>query len=133
MGATIRVIVDAQQALESLDKASTKIPENLKRQLGKLADDSKKAWQEGTPEGKTKRLRGGEEAEVTDLSINFINEVYYYKFVDDGHYTPRGWHTKHGYRPAKRRSFVEGREMTKKATEFIEGHADPYLSDILDF
>lgn len=133
MGARIVVTFQGlEETIGRLDAIEEKAGQNLIKQTAKLADDGKTAWKEGTPEGKTGRLRGEEDAQAADLSITFTSPTYYYKFVDEGHDTPRGWRTKHGYRLAKRRSHVKGREMTQKLVDWLSQNTTRYLSKFLD-
>lgn len=132
MGA--KVIIEWQgldNAIARLTEIEEKAPESLATQVRELAKDTEQTWREATPR-KTGRLQGADEAKPDGLSFTLNNSTRYYKFRDEGHWTPRGWRTKHGYRPAKRRSHVEGAFMTDKAVEFIEQNAEEYLSKFLD-
>lgn len=120
-----------QEALERLDEMEERAPENLQTHLHAFGEDVEQAWRDNTPR-RTGRLQGGDMVELDGLTLTLNNDVYYYKFLDEGHMTPRGWHTRHGYRPAKRRSHVEGREITAKTTEFIEENLADALSTFLD-
>lgn len=120
-----------QEALERLDSMEERAPESLQSRLHAFGEDVEQVWRDNTPR-RTGKLQGGDSVEPDGLSLTLNNDVYYFDFVDKGHWTPRGWHTRHGYRPAKRRSHVEGREITTKTTEFIEGHLADALSTFLD-
>lgn len=133
MGA--RIVIQFQgveETIQRITEIEEKVQQNLITETKQIADDGKTAWKEATPEGKTGRLRGKEEAQAADLSATFTSPTYYYKFVDAGHNTPAGWRTKHGYRPAKRRSHVKGREMTKQLVEWLRQNMTRYLSKFLD-
>jgi hypothetical protein len=52
--------------------------------------------------------------------------------VDEGHKTPEGWQRPWGFQVAKKRSFVKGREMTKKLTDWLRQNMPQYLSKFLD-
>jgi hypothetical protein len=121
-----------EEVIGNLTRIEEQGQKNLIKLTAELANDTEKAWKAGTPEGKTKRLRGEERAEPSGMSFTLISPTFYYKFVDEGHNTPLGWKTKHGWRPAKRRSHVAGRDMTPKAVEFIRQNIRPYLVRFLD-
>jgi hypothetical protein len=131
----IKVIIEWQgldTVISNLSDIQVKAPKNLERQMASLAGATEDNWKENTPKGKTGRLRGGDVAEPDGLSFTLRNSVQYYKFVDEGHNTPKGWRTKHGYRLAKRRSHVAGREITSKTVQFIEQNLLKYLSKFLE-
>jgi hypothetical protein len=137
MGA--RVVVTFQgieETISRLTQIEEKAGQNLIKQMNAVSDDGKTAWKQGTPEGKTKRLRGEENATPSGLSITFTSPTRYYRWVDEGHDTPKGWRrrTKHGivYREAKRRSHVKGREMTQKLVDWLRQNMTRYLSKFLD-
>jgi hypothetical protein len=132
MGA--RVTIEWQgldAAISRLTAIEEKIPQNLERQVAVLAKDTEQEWKQSTPR-RTGKLQEGDIAEPDGLSFTLKNSVYYYPFVDEGHNTPRGWRTKHGYRLAKRRSHVAGREMTSKTIQFVLQNINGYLSKFLD-
>ncbi len=121
-----------EQVLSNLTKIEEQAERKLEQQTKELASATEQAWKSATPE-RTGRLRAGDTSEVTGLSFTLKNSVHYYPFVDEGHMTPAGWRTRHGYRRAKRRSHVEGRDITPKAIEFIQQNIVEYLSKFLDF
>lgn len=128
----VTVTVDGvEQVLSNLTRIGEQSEQNLVKLTKNLADDGKAAWKEGTPR-RTGRLQGEETAEASGLSITYSSPTRYYDWVDAGHYTPRGWRTKHGYRPAKRRSHVAGREMTPKLIDWLTQNTPEYLSRFLD-
>lgn len=132
MGA--RVIIQWQgldAALSRLSEIEEKVPQNIERQVTALAEATEQEWKQNTPR-RTGKLQDADKAEPDGMSFTLNNSVYYYKFVDEGHNTPRGWRTKHGYRPAKRRSHVAGREMTSKTIQFVLQRMNDYLSKFLD-
>lgn len=132
MGARVTITWNGiEEVISNLTTIEEKGQENLIKQTAKLADATKQTWKDNTHR-RSGRLQDAEEAPVEGLSFTLNNSVYYYDWVNDGHNTPRGWHTRHGYRPAKRRSHVEGQEMTQKAVEFIEDNIEEYLSKFLD-
>ncbi len=133
MGA--RVVIEWQgieTVISNLSRIEEIAPQNLEKQMAALAKDTEQEWKRVTPRGKTGRLQGADVAEPDGLSFTLKNATKYYPFVDEGHWTPRGWRTKHGYRPAKRRSRVAGREMTSKTVQFILQNINDYLSKFLD-
>ncbi len=129
-----RVIIEIQglqEVLDTLTEIEAKGSENLVKQTKLLASDTEQVWQQNT-HMRTGRLRGGDIAEAMGLSFTLKNATYYYDWVNDGHWTLRGWRTKRGYRLAKRRSHVKGQEMTQKAVEFVRQNILEYLSKFLD-
>ncbi len=133
MGAKVVIVLEGlDEVLNRLDEIGKKAGENLQMITKDFGEAIQEEWQEVTPRGKTGRLQGGDKADAHGLSITLENDVFYYKFLDEGHRTPAGWHTKHGYRPAKRRSQVEGRLMTERVTKFIEENIEDRYSKFLD-
>jgi hypothetical protein len=133
MGIKVTITWDGlDTVISNLSDIEETAPKNLERQVESLASATEDNWKENTPKGKTGKLQGGDVAEPDGLSFTLRNAVKYYKFVDEGHQTPKGWHTKHGYRLAKRRSHVAGREITSKTVEFIEQNLEKYLSKFLE-
>ena len=129
-----RVIIEIQglqQVLDNLTTIETKGEENLVKLTKTLANDTERAWQQATHR-RTGRLQSGDVAEAMGLSFTLKNATYYYDWVNDGHWTPRGWRTKRGYRLAKRRTHVEGQEMTQKAMMFVQQNILEYLSKFLN-
>ena len=120
-----------EQVIGNLTSIEQKGQENIKSITRQLAKDTETMWKQATPQ-RTGRLQGGSSAPSEGMSFELLNSVHYYPFVDEGHMTPAGWRTKRGYRPAKRRSHVEGKHMTDKAVEFIEQNLEPRLSKFLD-
>ena len=132
MGVRVTVTIDGvDEVIARLDEIGAKAQENLAGITKELASDTEAAWKEATP-ARTGRLRGEEHSVVSGLSFTLNSPTYYYGFRDTGHWTPRGWRTKHGYRPAKRRSHVEGAFMTDKAVEFVKENIEERLSHFLD-
>lgn len=132
MGA--RVIIQWQgldAAISRLSEIEEKAPQNLERQVSALATATEQEWKQNTPR-RTGKLQEGDKVEPDGLSFTLNNSTRYYPFVDTGHWTPKGWRTKHGYRPAKRRSHVAGREMTSKTIQFVLQRMNDYLSKFLD-
>lgn len=122
---------------EGLDEAIShfaQIPDqsraNLIKKTASFSKTAETAWKGVTPV-RSGRLQGGDVADASDLTITFMNGVYYYVFRDQGHMTPRGWHTAHGYRLAKRRSHVGGAFMTDRLVEYIESNIGEALSSFL--
>ena len=131
----IKVVIQWQgleQAISTLLRIEEMAPRQIERQVAALAKDTEKYWRQVTPRGKTGRLQGGDVAEPDGLSFTLRNTTRYYPFVDTGHMTARGWRTSRGYRFAKRRSHVQGREMTSKTVRFIVENINNYLSKFLD-
>lgn len=132
---TVRVTVSidgVEQVLSNLTTIGEKAEENLVKLTADLAHDTETEWKAVTHR-RSGRLQDADQTHPEGLMFTLNNATRYYDWVNDGHNTPRGWHTKHGYRPAKRRSHVAGQEMTQKGIEFIEQNIDPYLSKFLDF
>lgn len=132
MGA--RVIIQWQgldAALSRLSEIEKKAPQNIERQVSALAKATEQEWKQNTPR-RSGRLQEGDNAEPDGLSFTLNNATRYYDWVDTGHMTPKGWRTKRGYRLAKRRSRVAGREMTSKTIQFITQNINSYLSKFLD-
>lgn len=119
------------EVLSNLTDIGKQAPDRLQKQVQALAEDTETAWKDDTPR-RTGRMQEADRTDVAGLSFTLNNDTYYYDFVDKGHWTPRGWRTKHGYRPAKHRSHVEGREFTAVAIEFIKDNIEEYLSKFLD-
>lgn len=133
MGA--RVVIQwegLEQTISRLTQIEEKGQQNLQTLTKDLGDDTETAWKQATPKGKTKQLSEGDKATPAELSFTLNNSVHYYKFVDEGHKTPLKWRTKHGFRYAKKQSYVKGREMTKAAVQFITDNITKYLSKFLD-
>jgi hypothetical protein len=118
--------------IEYLTSIGEKAPVGIEKQAGLLARDAKGVWQGGTPQ-RSGHLRSGDTAQIEGMSFTLNNAVRYYDWVNDGHNTPAGFRTRRGYRPAKRRSHVAGREMTQKAVQFIQENAVGYISKFLDY
>lgn len=141
MGVRVTITWDGiEEAVSRLGTISERGQQNLVKLTKQLSDDGTTAWKEATPEGKTKQLRGGEKGEPAELSVTFSSPTYYYKFVDEGHYTPKGWrrlrkvHDREVmvYVKAKHRSHVAGREMTPKLVDWLKTNTPEYLSKFLD-
>jgi hypothetical protein len=126
------VMEGVQETISRLNQIEEKAGANLVSIAGQLSDDGKTAWKEGTPQGKTGRLRGEEDAMHAGLSVSFTSPTRYYGWVDKGHNTPAGWRRPWGYQVAKRRSFVKGREMTEKLVTWLRENMTQYLSKFLD-
>jgi hypothetical protein len=132
MGARVIIEWDGlEQVISNLADLGEKAPQNLEHQMAELASATEDAWKESTPR-RTGRLQEADIVETGGMSFTLNNATRYYDWVDRGHMTPAGWRTRHGYRPAKRRSHVEGQEMTDKAVQFIEENIEDYLSKFLD-
>ena len=114
--------------LEALEKIA---PENIEKQMARLAKATEVEWRGATPK-RTGKLQSGDKVQPDGFEFTLENPVHYYKFVDEGHMTPAGWRTRRGYRPAKRRSHVAGRDITKTALNFVEQNILDYLSKFLD-
>lgn len=133
MGITVSIEIDGvETVLGNLDKIEASAQDNVSKQLSALTRDATDYWEENTPK-RTGRLAGGDTGEATDLTATFSNGVYYYKWVNvPGHMTPAGWHTRHGYRPAHRRSHVPGKPMTETLIQFLVDNILTYLSKFLE-
>jgi hypothetical protein len=121
-----------QETISRLNQIEEKAEQNLVSIAGQISDDGESAWKDATPEGKTGRLRSEEKAVPAGLSVSYTSPTEYYKFVDEGHNTARGWQRPWGYQKAKKRSFVKGREMTKQLVEWLRQNMFRYLSKFLD-
>lgn len=132
MGAKIVVELEGlDRVLNNLGSIGEEAVAGIEKQTAQLAADTQVAWRNATP-SRTGRLRAGDTAESGGMQFSLLNGVVYYPFSDEGHMTPKGWHTRKGFRPAKRRSHVSGHMMTEKAVEFIEENILTYLSKFLD-
>lgn len=132
MGARVSVVFEGlDTVLNNLTRIEEKAPQNLQTQIERLARDTEQAWRQATPR-RTGRLQSEESAQTVRFGFTLNNSTRYYDWLSDGHWTPRGWRTRRGFRRAKRRSFVEGRHMTEKAMEFITRNILEYLSKFLD-
>lgn len=132
MGARVTITIDGvDEVIQNLTNIGERSEKNLVELAAELARDTEDAWKAATPR-RTGRLQEADVAKPDGLSFTLNNDVFYYKFLDTGHWTPRGWRTRHGFRPAKRRSHVEGRQMTEKAVQFVEENITDYLSRFLD-
>jgi hypothetical protein len=120
-----------QQMISNLAAIEEKAPQNIGKQVATLAKDTEQFWRQATPR-RTGQLQGADKAEPSGLSFTLNNATRYYDWVSEGHRTPSGWRTKRGYRPAKRRSYVKGQEMTSKTVQFVEQNIEKYLSKFLD-
>jgi hypothetical protein len=132
MGVVVKVTIEGdEEVLARLKEIQEKARENLVKLTADFAKDTEADWQEVTPR-RSGRLQEADVTVPAGLSFTMENDVYYYPFVDTGHRTPAGWRTKHGYRPAKHRSYVEGRLMTERAVDYIEENLTEKLSHFLD-
>lgn len=130
----VKVVIEwtgMDTVISNLSDIGEKAPKNLEKQVESLAGATEDVWREVTPH-RTGKLRDADIAEPDGLSFTMKNVTKYYIFVDAGHQTPRGWNTRHGYRAAKKRSHVEGREMTSQAIQFIKENLSEYLSKFLE-
>lgn len=126
MGARIVVTFQGiEETIQRITEIEEKAQQNIITEMKQISDDGKTDWKENTPEGKTGRLRGDEDATPADLSITFTSPTYYYKFVDEGHRI-----RKRGGGYAKRR--VKGRYMTKALVDWLRQNMTRYLSKFLD-
>lgn len=132
MPTSVTIVWDGlEQTLNRLTEIKERAAENLQTQTEKLAKDTGGTWKQNTPR-KTGRTQEEERVEAAGLTFTLNNSTYYYDWLNDGHMTPRGWHRKRGYRLAKHRSHVEGRQMTEKTLEFVVDNIEEYLSKFLD-
>lgn len=132
MGAKVIITIEGlDEVLNRLDEIGKKAGENVQQITQQFARDSEQFMQEVTPV-RTGRLRQGDKAEAQGLSFTLQNGEKYYPFVSDGHMTPAGWHTRRGYRPAKRRSHVAGKHITEQTVQYIEENIEDRYSRFLD-
>jgi hypothetical protein len=132
MGYTVRIEWEGlDNAISRFQGMGEQLNSNLEKQAEALAKGGNDAWDAVTPV-RSGRLKGGNRGEAGGLTVTFSNATRYYVWVNDGHNTPAGWHTRHGYRPAKRRSHVGGKFMTQKLVEWLEGNIGEYLQKALD-
>lgn len=132
MGARVTITIDGiDEVVQNLTNIGERSEENLVKLTAEFARDTETAWRQNTPR-RSGRTQGEEHVEPDGLTFSLLNSTYYYDWLNDGHWTPRGWRTRHGYRPAKRRSHVAGREMTQKTLEFVKGNILDYLSKFLN-
>lgn len=132
MGVKVTIELEGlQTVLNNLESIEARAQGNLEKQTVQLTRDAQDAWRGATPV-RTGRLMGADRGIPGGLEVEFINNVKYYPFVDEGHMTPMGWHRHGRYIPAKRRSHVGGRFMTQALVEFLEGNIEEYLSKFID-
>lgn len=132
MGYTVRIEWEGLgEAISRFSGMGTQLNNNLENQVQALARAGKDAWDAATPV-RTGRLKGGNVADASGLEITFSNATKYFVFVDKGHMTPSYFHRHGRIVPAKRRSHVEGKFMTKKLVEFLEGAVGEYLQKAVD-
>lgn len=117
--------------LSNLQRVEDRAVPNLERQARELAKAAEDAWKADTPV-RTGKLMNADRSVPDGLTILFVNGVRYYMWVDEGHMTPKGWHRHGKYIPAKRRSHVEGRFMTKHLLEFLQNNITTYLSKFIE-
>lgn len=118
----VRVTIEFEgldQVIGNLDRIGKTTEQNIQTITAKLGADAQDVMREHTPE-RTGRLRKGDSLDVGKFEFTLFNEVYYAGWRNWGHMTPRGWRTRHGYRPAKRRSHVEGSFFLEQAVDFVE-------------
>ena len=118
-------------AISRFSQMGGQLNSNLENQTQALARAGKDAWDAATPV-RTGRLKGGNVGDAGGLEITFSNAVRWYPFVDLGHRTPSYFHRHGRIVPAKRISHVEGRFMTEKLVEFLEGAVGEYLQKAID-
>ena len=120
MGLKITITFEGlDTVISNLDRIGEKFEQNIQDTTASLGSDALDVMREHT-HVRTGRLREGDTLEVGRLSFTLANDVRYARWVNWGHMTPRGWRTKEGYRPAKRRSHVEGHFFLESAVEFVE-------------
>lgn len=133
MPARVTVKIEGlDEVLKNLDTIGEKAQENLEKKVEELAEDTQTEWRANTHR-RSGLLQDSDQVEASGLSFTMNNGVKYYDWVNDGHMTPAGWHRKRGYVPAKRRSHVEGQEMTEKTLEYVVEQAPEKLAEFLDF
>lgn len=132
MGYTIRVEWEGLgEAVSRFSQMGEKLNSNLENQSQALGRAGKDAWDSATPV-RSGRLKGGNVANAEGLTVTFSNAVKYYVWVDEGHMTRRGHMTKHGFKPAKRRSHVAGKFMTEKLVQWAKENVGEYLQKAVD-
>jgi len=114
--------------LKDIGKKGRENVEKITQETGKDALDVMK----GATHVRSGRLKQGDTLEGSGLSFTLSNAVKYAPFIEYGHMTARGWHTRHGYRPAKRRSHVPAYPFLKPAVEFIVEELPDRLSKFLE-
>jgi len=132
MAYTVRIEWEGlDNAISHFENVGYSVLDKVEQQGVQLARDGQSVWRSSTPV-RTGRLMGGDRGVPSGLEIEFINNVKYYPFVDLGHRTP-SYFRRHGrIIPAKRRSFVSGKQITEKLIEFLEGAVNEYLRKALD-
>lgn len=125
MGIKVTISIEGiDTVISNLDTIGKKIETNIQDITAALGADAQDVMRAHT-HVRTGTLREGDSLDVGHFSFTLFNDVRYAKWVNPGHMSPRGWRTKHGYRPAKRRSHVPGEFFLEAAVEFVE-------SEILD-
>ena len=118
----LRVIVTFEgldTVLSNLERYETAFPQNIEQAMAVLGEDALNVMR-GATHVRTGTLRSGDTLETSGMGFTLSNYVRYAKFVERGHMTPAGFHTRHGYRPAKRRSHVGPFPFLKPAVEYVE-------------
>ena len=106
--------------ISNLDAIGKKTEQNIQDITATLGADALDVMREAT-HVRTGKLREGDTLDVGHFSFELFNDVRYAGWVNWGHMTPRGWRLPGGgYRPAKRRSHVEGEFFLEKSVEFVE-------------
>lgn len=128
----ISVEFEGLDALVSrLEALGEKVETGSEQVVAKVGADAQKVMIEATHR-RSGKLQEGDELDVSGLEFRLFNEVFYAPFVEAGHNTPAGWRTKHGYRPAKHRHWVEARPFLKPAEEYATEELTSRLATILD-
>jgi len=123
MPVIVRITVEGVgEAISYLQSVDADLRGALQDTMSQFGSDSQDFMKEATPARKG-TLRSGDALAQGDMQFTLSNVVYYAGWRNFGHNTPRGWHTRHGYRLAKKRSFVEGAHFYEKTTEYIKGEA----------
>jgi len=108
------------QVIHNLDDIGKKFETNIQDATAKLGADAQDVMREHTHVRKGK-LREGDSLDVGHFEFTLFNDVFYAKFIERGHMTPRGWRLPGGgYRVAKRRSHVGPFPFLEPAVQFVE-------------
>lgn len=127
----IRVEWEGISAMEArIDSIGQKTVQNIEKNMHNLGEDAHVVMQEHT-HVRSGRLLEGDQLNVAGMSFELANQVRYAKFIEGGHMTPSYFHTRHGIRPAKKRSFVGPFPFLEPAVEFGMENILEYLSHSL--
>jgi len=121
MSITVTITFDGlDEVIGNLGTIGEEWAQNVDEATAQLGVDALEVMKEET-HIRSGRLRSGDTLSGGAMAFELSNPVYYAPFVERGHMTPRGWRTRHGYRPAKHPPHhVAARPFLEPAVEFVE-------------